>query len=151
MNRQLLFQTPPPQKTRRQRIFSWLQTNLKQNPCTPFILRLFELAMSITTLGLGAEIFRLFYNKNIARNSKCKRGATTYMAIDVGALGVIYIACIADEEFFPKFIGQRKPCTCQIVCRSAACPWHRAGKGILILLSGRTISFKLQDLVNKSP
>lgn len=103
-------QQQPPPKTTREHISSCIQYNLKESASAPFLLRLFQLAMSTASLSLGAEIFQMFHNQqSILRNPACKRGATTYMAIAVGASGVIYTACMAGDELLAPPIGIRKP------------------------------------------
>lgn len=101
---------PLPPRARREQTQSWLKTKLMRNAFIPLFFRIFVLAMSIIALGLSAKILHVFRKDHIVdRNPDCKESPSTYMAIDIAALAIIYTSYIAWDEFTAKPIGLRPP------------------------------------------
>lgn len=109
------------QMRRRESLYRWAKMKLLKNAFVPLFFRMFVLTMSFIATGLGARIFRLvdvFNNdKTLVRFRKdshlspdsCKQGATTYMAVIIGALAILYTMYIAWDEFSSKPLGLRRP------------------------------------------
>ncbi|KZF23473.1 hypothetical protein L228DRAFT_117095 [Xylona heveae TC161] len=79
------------------------QQVLLRNPMVPLIIRLFVWCFSLFALGLGANIYHL------SRVYDCAQRPSTYMAIIVDAVALIYILYITYDEYRGKPLGLRSP------------------------------------------
>jgi hypothetical protein len=68
----------------------------------PLIFRLLVLTFSATALALGGSIFQHLHS-----DSRCEKGASTYMAIIVDVVAIIYILYITIDEYRSPPIGIR--------------------------------------------
>lgn len=107
-NRTLLSEKAP-QERRSIALYHRAKRILMKNAFIPLIFRLFVLLTSVTALALGASIFRRFILKYSGSKSRCREGPTTYMAVVVGGIAVVYTSYIAWDEFSSKPLGLRRP------------------------------------------
>jgi hypothetical protein len=68
----------------------------------PLIFRLLVLTFSAIALALGGSIFHHLHS-----DSRCEKGASTYMAIIVDVVAIIYILYITIDEYRSPPIGIR--------------------------------------------
>ncbi len=68
----------------------------------PLVFRLLVLTFSATALALGASIFQHLHS-----DVQCVKGASTYMAIIVDVVAIIYILYITVDEYRAPPIGIR--------------------------------------------
>jgi hypothetical protein len=107
-NRTLLSEKAP-QAKRRDAIYLRTKRTLMKNAFVPLIFRFFVLIMSTAALGLSGSIFHHFSQYHHEVESACKKGPSTYMAVIVGCLAIIYTSYIAWDEFSSKPLGLRRP------------------------------------------
>ena len=68
----------------------------------PLIFRLLVLTFSTAALALGASIFQHLHS-----DTRCVKGASTYMAVIVDVVAIIYILYITVDEYRSPPIGIR--------------------------------------------
>ncbi|KAF2837299.1 hypothetical protein M501DRAFT_938070 [Patellaria atrata CBS 101060] len=80
-----------------------LHRNLMHNPMVPLIVRLIVLTFSTLALALAGSIFQK------ANRSGCTRGPSTYMAIIIDVIAIVYTCYITYDEYTSKPLGLRSP------------------------------------------
>jgi hypothetical protein len=103
-----LLSEKPPKERRSMALYHRAKRILMKNAFIPLFFRLFILLTSVTALALGVSILRRFIYLYPDR-SNCRRGPTTYMAVVVGCVAVMYTSYIAWDEFSSKPLGLRRP------------------------------------------
>jgi hypothetical protein len=68
----------------------------------PLIFRLLVLTFSSAALALGGSILQRLHS-----DTRCVKGASTYMAVIVDIIAIIYILCITVDEYHSPPIGIR--------------------------------------------
>lgn len=68
----------------------------------PLIFRLLVLTFSVAALALGGSILRRLHS-----DARCEKGASTYMAVVVDVVAIIYILYITVDEYRSPPIGIR--------------------------------------------
>ncbi|KAF2089679.1 hypothetical protein K490DRAFT_37644 [Saccharata proteae CBS 121410] len=76
---------------------------LMRNPYVPLIIRLNVLVFSLAALGLSARIFHLTHHNS------CNAGSSTYMAIIVDVIAIVYLLYITYDEYTARPLGLRNP------------------------------------------
>ncbi|KAF1992421.1 hypothetical protein K402DRAFT_320840 [Aulographum hederae CBS 113979] len=79
-----------------------LYRTLMRSAYVPLGIRLTVLTMSVLALGLAGSIFH-----RTSRNG-CNSGSSTYMALIVDVVGIVYTVYITIDEYFARPLGQRK-------------------------------------------
>ncbi|KAK7518273.1 uncharacterized protein IWZ02DRAFT_314523 [Phyllosticta citriasiana] len=108
--------TPDPEKQpgfwlftqdKRKRRLSKIHRTLMRNPYIPLIIRLNVLIFSAAALGLSARIFHLIDRKKDGYD--CDAGSSTYMAIIVDVIAIVYLCYITYDEYTARPLGLRNP------------------------------------------
>ena len=72
-----------------------------KHPMVPLIVRLTVLAFSALALGLAGSIFHK------ANGTECSRGSSTYLAIIVDVVAIVYTMYITWDEYTARPLGLR--------------------------------------------
>ncbi|KAK8207261.1 hypothetical protein IWZ01DRAFT_360172 [Phyllosticta capitalensis] len=108
--------TPDPEKQpgfwlftqdKRNRRLSKIHRILMRNPYIPLIIRLNVLIFSVAALALSARIFHLIDRKKDGYD--CDAGSSTYMAIIVDVIAIVYTCFITWDEYTARPLGLRNP------------------------------------------
>ncbi|KAK8172842.1 hypothetical protein BKA80DRAFT_26556 [Phyllosticta citrichinensis] len=108
--------TPDPEKQpgfwlftqdKRKRRLSKIHRILMRNPYIPLIIRLNVLIFSAAALGLSARIFHLIDRRKDGYD--CDAGSSTYMAIIVDVIAIVYLCYITHDEYTARPLGLRNP------------------------------------------
>lgn len=78
-----------------------------RNPYIPLIIRLNVLIFSVAALALSARIFHLIDRKKDGYD--CDAGSSTYMAIIVDVIAIVYTCFITWDEYTARPLGLRNP------------------------------------------
>ncbi|KAK0644701.1 Regulator of phospholipase D SRF1 [Lasiodiplodia hormozganensis] len=76
---------------------------LMRNPYIPLVIRLVVLTFSAAALGISGRIFHL------TNRSDCDAGSSTYMAIIVDVIAIVYLCYITYDEYTAQPLGLRNP------------------------------------------
>lgn len=87
--------------SRRKRRIKRVQHVVIKNPMVPLVVRLTVLTFSALALGLAGTIFHK------ADRTNCSRGSSTYLAVVVDVVAIIYTVCITYDEYTSKPLGLR--------------------------------------------
>ncbi|KAF2401833.1 hypothetical protein EJ06DRAFT_528981 [Trichodelitschia bisporula] len=96
---------------RRRGFVRGLKRTLLRSAWVPLAFRISVLVFSALGLGLGASIFNQLATNN-SRNEKgevCKKGGSTYLAVIVDTIAILYTLFISYDEFRAPPIGVRHP------------------------------------------
>lgn len=74
-----------------------------RNPYIPLVIRLVVLTFSAAALGISGRIFHL------TNRSDCDAGSSTYMAIIVDVIAIVYLCYITYDEYTAQPLGLRNP------------------------------------------
>jgi hypothetical protein len=82
---------------------------IMHSPFVPLVIRLTVLTFSVLALALASSIFKGIskYNQHASEAKDCDQGSSTYMAIIVDCVAIIYTFMITTDEFRSKPIGLR--------------------------------------------
>ncbi|KAJ9666869.1 hypothetical protein H2201_003003 [Coniosporium apollinis] len=83
--------------------FQRAHRTLMRNPVIPLVFRMIVLAFSALALGLSSTIF---HKANI---NGCSRGGSTWLAVIVDVVAIVYICYITYDEYTSKPLGLRSP------------------------------------------
>lgn len=99
-------------QVKQQKMQQWmpaLRRLLLDNQYLPLGLRIIVGILSVVSLGLAVRIFQNSASRVAAIQSSVDQQPSTIMAICVNAIAVVYIVCIAHDEFSGKPLGLRNP------------------------------------------
>lgn len=99
-------------QVKQQKLQQWmpaLKRLLLDNQYLPLGLRIVVGVLSVVSLGLAVRIFQNSSSRVAAIQSSVDQEPSTIMAICVNAIAVVYIVCIAHDEFSGKPLGLRNP------------------------------------------
>ncbi|KAF2135563.1 uncharacterized protein K452DRAFT_193356, partial [Aplosporella prunicola CBS 121167] len=82
---------------------SKLHKTVMRSPYVPLIIRMNVLVFSAAALGLAGRIFHLTHR------NYCSAGSSTYLAIIVDAIAIVYLCYVTYDEYAAQPLGLRDP------------------------------------------